>query len=558
MKLSDDQLKQLITEAHVSNPDELSAAATYAASVNQHFSDVLIQKSIVTEEQIGTLIAARFGVPFVNLATRTIEDAVYRIVPDKYARIHRLVPFARNESGISVAMEDPTDKEVIGSLEKKTGQKVIAHYATSRDIQNALQLHKRDLQTIFAEFMKRYKSEEDAPVSAIVDMLFHTAVDETASDIHIEPGEADSLVRFRIDGILHDMLHFSKAMHQHIVSRIKVLANLRTDEHSAPQDGKIRIKHDEGSVDIRISIIPMVEGEKVVMRLLVSNFRLFSFADLGMSEQAIQKVTSALNRSYGMILSTGPTGSGKTTTIYAMLQVLNSREKNITTIEDPVEYRIKGVNQIQVNAKANLTFANGLRSILRQDPNIVFVGEIRDVETAGIAINAALTGHLVVSTLHTNDAATSLPRLIDMHVEPFLVASSVSLIVAQRLVRKICQYCRVSTTITVEELQKNLPQTVISKHYIPVGNTKEIQVYKGQGCKNCKFTGYAGRIGIFEVLEVTKQIRKLITERNDADVLTRRAIEEGMVSMLDDGLMKVAQGVTTIEEILRVTKVESL
>jgi type II secretory ATPase GspE/PulE/Tfp pilus assembly ATPase PilB-like protein len=302
----------------------------------------------------------------------------------------------------------------------------------------------------------------------------------------------------------------------------------------------------------------MVEGEKVVMRLLVSHFKMFSFTDLGMNEEAVKKVNSALSRSYGMILSTGPTGSGKTTSIYAMLQILNVQEKNITTIEDPVEYRVKGVNQIQVNVKTNLTFANGLRSILRQDPNIIFVGEIRDVETAGIAINAALTGHLVVSTLHTNDAATSLPRLIDMHVEPFLVASSVNLIIAQRLIRKICEHCRASDVITEEELKKSLPASIIQKHYIPVGENHEIRVFKGQGCKNCHNTGYAGRIGIFEVLEVSKEIRKLITERKDADVIAQQAINEGMITMLDDGLLKVSKGITTIEEILRVTRIETL
>ena len=365
-------------------------------------------------------------------------------------------------------------------------------------------------------------------------------------------------MRYRIDGILHDVLHLSKNIHRQIISRIKVLSNLRTDEHAAPQDGKIRIKHDDQAVDIRISIIPMVEGEKVVMRLLVSHFKLFTFADLGMRDEAIAKVNAALQRSYGMILSTGPTGSGKTTTIYAMLQILNMREKNITTIEDPVEYRITGVNQIQVNTKANLTFASGLRSILRQDPNIIFVGEIRDAETAGIAINAALTGHLVLSTLHTNDAATSLPRLTDMHIEPFLVASSVSLIVAQRLVRKICDYCRESGTIFEEELKKSLPEEIISRHFSPTGQNREIQVFKGKGCKNCRFTGYAGRVGIFEILEVTKEIRRLITERNDSDVIAEQAIKEGMEPMLDDGLMKVSAGITTLEEILRVTKVESL
>lgn len=558
MIVSDDILQKLLIQSHVVTESELDAVAAFAKNAGIPLVDALLEKNIITDTNLGKLIADHLGIPFVNLADVTIPEAVYRVIPDKFAKVHKIIPFARDDGGLKVASANPSDIAVIAALEKKIRQKIIVHYATEHDIHNALQLHRRELQSVFADLMKRFKREDEAPISTIVDLLFHSAVDETASDIHIEPGEADSLVRFRIDGILHDVLNFSKTMHSQVVSRIKVLANLRTDEHSAPQDGKVRIKHDEQSVDIRISIIPMVEGEKVVMRLLVSHFKLFSFTDLGMEEAAINKINAALHRSYGMILSTGPTGSGKTTSIYAMLKILNVRDKNITTIEDPVEYRIKGVNQIQVNTKTNLTFANGLRSILRQDPNIIFVGEIRDPETAGIAINAALTGHLVVSTLHTNDAATSLPRLTDMHVEPFLVASSVSLIVAQRLVRKICDYCRVSTTITEAELQKNLPATIISKHYIPTGVNKEIRIYKGQGCKNCRFTGYAGRVGIFEVLEITKEIRKLITERKDSDVIAQQAVAEGMLTMLDDGLIKVSKGVTTIEEILRVTRVETL
>ncbi len=558
MNIPESALHSLILQTHLISEPELLALEEFAKKTQITLSEVLTQKNIVTDEHLGKIYAEYANVPFVNLSSLTIPEDVYRVVPDKYAKFHKLIPFSRGVDGIKVAMENPTDKGTIAALEKKTGQKIVVHYATEKDLRNALQLHKRDLQEVYMDLMKQYKTEGEAPVTAIVDLLLHTAVDETASDIHIEPLEADSLVRFRIDGMLHDILHFSKSMHSQIISRIKVMANLRTDEHSSPQDGKMRIIHDDQPVDIRISIIPMVEGEKVVMRLLVSHYRLFSFADLGMNESAVAKITSAMHRAYGMILSTGPTGSGKTTSIYAMLQLLNVREKNITTIEDPVEYRMKGVNQIQVNTKTNLTFANGLRSILRQDPNIVFVGEIRDAETAGIAINAALTGHLVVSTLHTNDAATTLPRLMDMNVEPFLVASSVSLIVAQRLVRKICDYCRVSTVIIENELKKSLPESIINKHFVPVGDNREIHVYKGQGCKNCHNSGYAGRIGIFEILEISKEIRKLITERKDADVIAQQAIQEGMISMLDDGLLKVSKGITSIEEILRVTRVESL
>lgn len=311
---------------------------------------------------------------------------------------------------------------------------------------------------------------------------------------------------------------------------------------------------DKEELDIRVSILPIADGEKGVLRLLASRQQTFSFINLGMREKDLKKVQDSYSKSYGMILSTGPTGSGKTTSIYAIIKILNVREKNITTIEDPIEYRIKGVNQINVNPKTNLTFASGLRSILRQDPNIIFVGEIRDSETAGIAVNASLTGHLVVSTLHTNDAATALPRLMDMHVEPFLVASTVNVIIAQRLVRKICDMCKVTREITEEELVKNLPRDSVIKHF---GNRRNVLVYQGKGCKVCHLTGYSGRVGLFEVLEVTKTIRELIVRRSDSDVIAQKAMQEGMTTMLDDGLEKVVRGITTIEEVLRVTKVQT-
>ena len=349
------------------------------------------------------------------------------------------------------------------------------------------------------------------------------------------------------------MLVLPKKLHEQIITRIKVLASLRTDEHMAPQDGKMRISLVEEELDIRASILPIVYGEKIVCRLLASRFRQFSLVDLGMRDSDLKKVTNGFKKSFGMVLSTGPTGSGKTTSIYSILKIINSREKNITTIEDPVEYRMKGVNQIQANPKANLTFASGLRSILRQDPNIIFVGEIRDSETASIAVNAALTGHLVLSTLHTNDAATALPRLSDMGVEPFLIASTVNVIVAQRLLRKICEMCKSSIDIKRQDFLKNLPSEIVTKHF---GEKENIRVYKGQGCPVCHHTGYAGRVGVFEVLDVTNNIRKLITQKADADVILSQAIKDNdMTTMLDDGLIKVKQGTTTIEEVLRVTKV---
>jgi type II secretory ATPase GspE/PulE/Tfp pilus assembly ATPase PilB-like protein len=458
-------------------------------------------------------------------------------------------------------MKEPDDKIVQQMIFRKTGQKVIPHLSTERDIYNALSIYRKDLQKTFDQTVGLVNGQlseaalVNAPVAELVDMIIDYAYQDKTSDIHIEPQEDTSLIRFRIDGILHDVLSVPKKLHDQIITRLKVLSRLRTDEHMSPQDGKLRMHLAEEDLDIRLSIIPIVEGEKAVLRLLASKFRLFSLTDLGMNDKDLLKVSNAINKSYGMILSTGPTGSGKSTSIYAILKILNSRAKNITTIEDPVEYRIKGLNQIQVNPKTNLTFAAGLRSILRQDPNIVFVGEIRDNETAAIAVNAALTGHLVLSTLHTNDAATALPRLTDMEVEPFLVASTVNIIIAQRLMRKICEMCKASTAVNVSYLSKQLPQAAIVKNF---GHKEEIHIYSGKGCKLCHHTGYKGRVGAFEVLEVSKTIRALITDKQDSEAVLKQALAEGMTTMLDDGLQKVSKGVTTIEEVLRVTKVETI
>ncbi len=314
----------------------------------------------------------------------------------------------------------------------------------------------------------------------------------------------------------------------------------------------------EENLNLRVSILPVAEGETIVLRLLSSKARSFTLADLGINDKDLEKLTNAFSKPNGMILSTGPTGSGKTTSIYAILKVIIDREKNITTIEDPIEYKIQGANQVQVNAKTDLTFANGLRSILRQDPDYIFVGEIRDNETAAIAVNAALTGHLVFSTLHTNDAPSAVARLIDMDVEPFLVASTVNVVVGQRLIRKICPECRYSFTVTKEELLADFSSEDIDKHYVPVGDKKEIRLYKGKGCPHCHFSGYSGRIGIYEIFEVTKNIRELISQKKDADVIREAARKEGMTTMLDDGLEKITRGYTTVEEVLRVTKVEAV
>ena len=346
------------------------------------------------------------------------------------------------------------------------------------------------------------------------------------------------------------MLDLPKELHDLIVSRIKVMSNLRTDEHLSSQDGRTSVLLPSEEVDIRVSIVPIVEGEKVVLRLLTSNYKQFGLEDLGMYEHDLEIVKKGFSRPNGMILSTGPTGSGKTTTIYSILKILNSRERNIATIEDPVEYEMEGINQIQVNSKTNLNFAEGLRSILRQDPDIIYVGEIRDEETAVIAVNSAMTGHLVLSTIHTNDAATTIPRLIDLNIEPFLVASTVNVIIAQRLVRKICEKCRVSYVQERKELLKTFTAEQIKKYF---GNEKDPRLYKGTGCDVCHGSGYKGRVGIFEVIEVTDAIKQLVQQRADSDTITKKAAAEGTNLMINDGLLKVSAGVTTIEEVMRVT-----
>lgn len=561
LALPDDQLKLLCTKSGLVDEKQFAEAQSFATSTDRPVDEILVDKGFVSDEKLGSLIAAHLKLPFVVLGNLTIPEKVFNIVPEHIARKQKIIAFAKDTAGLKVAMADPSRTEVLEALAKKVGVKVIPHFATQFDISNILRSYEKDLQKIVDNLLKEdifstKNVTDDPPVAKIVDALIDSAYQEKASDIHIEPEETSCLVRLRVDGMMRDVLHAPKFLHDRIITRIKVESSLRTDEHLSAQDGKMRMELEEENLDIRVSIVPVVNGEKAVLRLLSSRSRQYSFETLGMNDADLKKVQAAYSRSFGMILSTGPTGSGKTTSIYSVLKILNTREKNITTIEDPVEYRIKGANQIQVNVKTNLTFANGLRSILRQDPNIIFVGEIRDNETAYIAVNAALTGHLVVSTLHTNDAATAIPRLTDMKVEPFLVASTVNVIIAQRLVRQICNQCKEEALVTAADFNKNFPAESLKKVF--GSNGHKIRAYQGKGCKACRNTGYSGRVGLFEVLEVTKDVRKLIIQKSDADIITKAAREEGMRTMLEDGLDKVSRGVTTIEEVLRVTKAEFL
>ncbi len=561
MILPDDQLKAILDKSGVVPKDILEVIFKTAGSEHGSLGKQLIARHVLTEEQLSQVLADAMQVPFVNLSKLNIAPEVFAIVPPRIRRKSKVVAYSKEDGVLKIAMSDPRVKSVAEMLEKKTGLKVEVAYASDGDLGSMINLNKKALQVTVDDLLKKEiaiatRTESDSlPIAKIVDTLINTAYEDRTSDIHIEPQESESLVRFRIDGVLQDVLRMPKQIHDRMITRIKVLSNLRTDEHMSAQDGKMRMQIPEEQLDIRVSILPVSGGEKAVLRLLSSKSREYSLASLGISSNDLVKLERAYTQTYGMILSTGPTGSGKTTSIYGMLKILNIREKNITTIEDPVEYWINGANQVQVNVKTNLTFADGLRSILRQDPNIIFVGEIRDNETAGIAVNAALTGHLVLSTLHTNDAATAIPRLSDMGVEPFLVASTVRVIIAQRLLRKICDSCKQSVTFSRVELSKHFSDETLKKYF---QGGEEATTYHGTGCKLCHQTGYKGRLGVFEVLEVSKDIRRLIAEKADAEMINQQAIKEGMNSMLDDAMTKVQQGLTTIEEVIRVTKSEAL
>ena len=522
-------------------------------------SELLLERDLISDENLGLLVADMLKIPFVRLEKNVLNREVLQIIPEEMARARRCLIFKVDNEGTHIAMEDPTDLVTISLLKNKIPGPIKIYYATERDIKFALFAYRREASEVFEEMINRHvgeaksQPEPEAPIIRIVEMMIIYAYQSRASDIHIEPYEDYIQVRFRVDGVLQDVIRLPLDLLNQIISRIKIMSSLPTDEHSMALDGKfVFMVPDVEDVDVRVSIIPSTTGERIVMRLLAGNMRQYALLDLGFSDEDIKKVREAYSKPYGMLLSTGPTGSGKTTTMYAFIKILNRRNVNIMTIEDPVEYQMRGVNQIQVNSKTNLTFAAGLKSIVRQDPNIILVGEIRDEETANIAVNAALTGHLVLSTLHTNDAATTIPRLLEMKVEPFLVASSVNMIVAQRLVRKICTSCRVSKIINLGDLITEFPEQEVVQHLEK--EAEGMRVYYGKGCGVCRHTGYVGRIGIFEVMPVTEEIRKAIVEKSDAEKIKKIAVAEGMQTMLENGLDKVKLGLTTVDELLRVIK----
>ena len=556
-------IEDILLSQGILRPDQVSAVKLESINTGQPTEKLILQHNFATIEQIMEARASLLGVPFVSLLNKAISSEVLTLIPEPVARRYKLIAFGREKETLMVAMADPLDLQVTEFIEKKTRMKISRYLASPDEIlktineqysQNLTQDVASALRQVSSSAGPEIKQSEldrtevirEAPVANIVSQFLEFAIKTKASDIHIEPEENQTRVRYRIDGILHEKIILPKKVHDALVSRIKILSNLKIDEKRLPQDGRFTYNFGDAEIDLRISTLPTVFGEKVVMRLLAKSEIPPSLSDLGLNGAALKNFEVQLTRPHGIIIICGPTGSGKTTTLYSILSKLSTSKVNILTAEDPVEYNIVGANQVQVNPAIGLTFASALRSFLRQDPNIILVGEVRDTETAELAIQAALTGHQVFSPLHTNSAAGSLPRLLDMGAEPFLIASAVNCCVGQRILRKLCVHCKQPYTPPPEVVQ-NMKDVL--GPFMPNG---EIKVYQAKGCNECGHLGYQGRMGIYEVLVVSEKIIKMILARASTGDVEKQAQEEGMITLKQDGYLKVLSGITTLEEVLRV------
>ncbi|HZE86882.1 MAG TPA: ATPase, T2SS/T4P/T4SS family [Methylomirabilota bacterium] len=538
-------------------------------SVTQGQSPVAVLQvmHIVDDDKIARAQAQLLGIPYISLSAISFSPQALGFLPRSVVDRFSLIPFLYDDKTktLSIAMSNPVDIDALAFVRQKTGLIIKAFAASPTDVKNAInQQYRQELVGEVGEAIKENEEMsqkktvdstqiaqiiQEAPIAKIVSTILEYAVNSRASDVHIEPEEDRVRVRYRIDGILYDKLSLPRNVQDSLNSRIKILAELKIDEHRIPQDGRFNFKVGQNEVDLRVSTIPTVKGEKIVLRLLRKSGGIPTLQDLGMNGTALKSLENAILRPHGVILVCGPTGSGKTTTLYAVLSRLNTTRVNIASLEDPVEYEIAGVNQVQINPAVGLTFSSGLRAFLRQDPNIILVGEIRDKETTDLSVQAALTGHLVFSTLHTSDAAGALPRLIDLGAEPFLLASTVNAIVGQRIVRRICPHCK-QTYVPPQPLIAEIKQA-LGKLYIA---KNDMNLFRGKGCSECGNLGYLGRIGIYEVLYVSEKIARLILERADSVTIAKEAFTEGMITMKQDGYLKVLAGETTIEEVLRVAQ----
>jgi type II secretory ATPase GspE/PulE/Tfp pilus assembly ATPase PilB-like protein len=545
MNINNQNLAQVLLKGNYITEDDLKK---FEVSLKTHtitLKDYLIENGLLSNDLIGQAIAEFYNIPYLDLKAASINKEQINSIPEELAKKNRIVIFSKDDKQITFATDNPEIKDLTVILKKIFPKsKINIGYALSDSIDELFLGYQKSLTTRFSKILE--KNDRVAP--ELLEEIFEDSIAFKASDIHFEPQIKSVVIRFRIDGVLHEAGVIPKEFYENILNRIKVKSGLRIDEHFSAQDGSLRYESNGMAIDMRASIVPTVEGEKVVLRVLAAYVQGLNFSDIGLSKAHQNLLSTAANKPFGMILVVGPTGSGKTTTLYVLLKLLNSSDSNITTIEDPVEYKIQGINQIQVNNQTNLTFAGGLRSIVRQDPDTILVGEIRDNETAEIAINAALTGHLLLSTFHANDAATAIPRLVDMGVEPFLLASTLEVIAAQRLVRKICDNCKYS--ITLKKSFFDDPKFKAVESYFEGVKT----LYGCKGCESCGNTGYKGRTAIFEFIQVTQAMQDLISKKPSSQDIWRQARNDGSQSLFEDGVLKVKNGITTLDELLRVAE----
>ncbi|PID33497.1 secretion system protein E [Candidatus Saccharibacteria bacterium] len=591
MRVSDSTIEKILGQGGIVEETQLADLKLEAEKSHRSLQSIVVDKKIISEQKLTELIGQHIGVPFVTIEPKDIPDEVLKKIPEHIARQYNVVLFAIDENGVPfLAMEDPDDVQALNFIQKEIGYNINVFLATKDNILACLDNYRgnmgEELDEVIAiqedtsgEEQKVNEEDiaEDSPIAQTINLLLEYAIKSKASDIHIEPREQFVQIRYRIDGVLKEVNKLPRKVLGALVSRIKILSNLKIDERRVPQDGRFKIKVSGKQYALRVSTLPIADGEKVVMRILDESNQAITLDQLGYWGLSLRTIKDAMAQPNGMILVTGPTGSGKSTSLFSVLSELNTPDVNISTIEDPVEYKIPGVNQTQTNAKAGMTFASGLRALLRQDPNIIMVGEIRDGETANLGVQAALTGHLVFSTLHTNNAATCLPRLLDMGIEPFLIASTVKAVIGQRLVRRLCKQCRQRYQPDAEEV-KSLDEmfgiqegSLARIHELEaqaaadkIGEDTEIGTTETsidylwranpEGCDDCNHVGFKGRIGIYEVLGISIPIQKMITANATSNDIQAQAISEGMVTMQSDGLIKAIRGVTTVEEVLRVTR----
>lgn len=591
MRISDVTVEKLLEQGGKTSPEQIAQLKEAAARSRRPLQEVAIQNEVISEVELAKSFSEYSGIPYVELDPKDIPSDVLTRIPERIATQYLAILFKVDANGtMHLAMDDPDDIQAVDFIQKQIGENTKLYVATRDNILACLTNYRGDVNKQLNEVIDVQREDdgseqsvsdadiaEDSPVAQTINLLLEYAIRSSASDIHIEPREDYVQVRYRIDGVLNEVNRLPRSVLGALVSRIKILSNLKIDERRVPQDGRFKIKVAGKQYALRVSTLPIADGEKVVMRILDESNQAITLEQLGYWGNALAVMHDGMSEPNGIVLITGPTGSGKSTSLFSALTILNKPDVNISTVEDPVEYKIAGVNQTQTNAKAGMTFATGLRALLRQDPNIIMVGEIRDAETADLAVQAALTGHLVFSTLHTNNAATSLPRLLDMGIEPFLIASTVRGVIGQRLVRRLCQVCRQHFGPSQEEvsaLQKTfnftdqmLPQlSELEKQAKSqnIGSDVELGIDNGviktlwrastEGCDECNHTGYKGRIGIYEGLRNSSAIQKLIVTNATSDTIQNQAISEGMVTMHVDGLIKALRGETSVEEILRVTR----